>query len=156
MTTPVKTIADLATITPGFSLKPEERKKSGRYLLVGGRNSKDGKLITTDADSYVGEIDRESFRRAIAKAGDVIVSTLFDRRKLYLYDKDDPPAVVNSSCAIIRAGSQSDYIISYLRSAQGQATFWKKQAKLQAALSSRACRRGISGRLKFQFYPWIS
>ena len=61
-------------------------------------------------------IDRESFRRAIAKPGDIIVSTLFDRRKLCLYDKDDQPAVVNNSCAIIRAGQESDYIISYLRS----------------------------------------
>jgi hypothetical protein len=56
---------------------------------------------------YVDDIDRESFRRAIAKSGDVIVSTLFDRRKLYLYDKNDPPAVVNNSCTIIRAGQQS-------------------------------------------------
>jgi hypothetical protein len=129
MTTTLKKIAELATVTPGFSPKPEERKKSGRYLVLGGRNLKDGKLITTDADSYVGEIDRESFKRAIAKPGDVIVSTLFDRRKLYLYDKDDPPAVVNNSCAIIRAGQQSDYIITYLRSVQGVSDFLEKASK---------------------------
>ena len=129
MTTPLKKIAELATITPGFSPKPEERKKSGQYLLLGGRNIKEGKLITTDADSYVGEIDRESFRRSIAKPNDVIVSTLFDRRKLYLYDKDDPQAVVNSSCAIIRAGQRSDYIISYLRSVQGASDFLEKASK---------------------------
>jgi predicted DNA binding CopG/RHH family protein len=129
MTTTVKRIAELATVTPGFSPRPEERRQSGKYLLLGGRNLKDGKLITTDADSYVGEIDRESFRRAIAKPGDVIVSTLFDRRKLYLYDKDDPPAVVNNSCAIIRAGQQSDYIITYLRSEQGGNDFLEKAGK---------------------------
>jgi hypothetical protein len=129
MTTPLKKIAELATITPGFSPKPEERKQSGRYLLLGGRNIRDGKLVTTAADSYIDEIDRESFRRAIAKPGDVIVSTLFDRRKLYLYDKDDPPAVVNNSCAIIRAGQQSDYIISYLRSAQGANDFLEKASR---------------------------
>jgi hypothetical protein len=77
----------------------------------------------------VGEIDRESFRRAIAKPGDAIVSTLFDRRKLYLYDKDDPPAVVNNSCAIIRAGQQSDYIVSYLRSVQGASDFLERASK---------------------------
>ena len=113
MTTPLQKIAELATVTPGFSPKPTERKKAGAYLLLGGRNIKDGRLVTTDADSYIDVIDRESFRRAIAKPGDLIVSTLFDRRKLYLYDRDDPPAVVNNSCAIIRAGEQSDYIISY-------------------------------------------
>ena len=119
MSAPTKKIAELATITPGFSPRPVERKKSGHYLLLGGRNIKDGRLVTTGADSYVGEIDRESFRRAIAPPGDVIVSTLFDRRKLYLYGKDDPAAVVNNSCAIIRAGKESDHIISYLRSVQG-------------------------------------
>src|ERR1035437_10708069 len=108
MTTPLRTIADLATVTPGFAPKPSERKKTGQYLLLGGRNIKDGKLITTPADAYVDVIDRESFRRSIAKPGDLIVSTLFDRRKLYLNDPDDLPAVVNSSCAIIRAGAQSD------------------------------------------------
>lgn len=129
MTTTQRKIAELATVTPGFSPKPDERKKSGLYLLIGGRNLRDGKLIATDADSYVGEIDRESFRRAIAKPGDVIVSTLFDRRKLYLYEKDDPPAVVNNSCAIIRAGQQSDYVISYLRSVQGASDFLEKASK---------------------------
>jgi len=63
MTTALKKIAELATIIPGFSPKPEDRKKSGQYLLLGGRNIKHGRLITTDADSDVGEIDRESFRR---------------------------------------------------------------------------------------------
>jgi hypothetical protein len=129
MTTTLRKINDLATITSGFSPKPKERTKSGQYLLIGGRNLKDGKLIATDTDSYVDEIDRESFRRALAKPGDVIVSTLFDRRKLYLYDKHDPPAVVNGSCAIIRAGQQSDYIITYLRSAQGGSDFLEKASK---------------------------
>jgi len=122
-------IANVATITPGFSPKPAERKKSGPYLLLGGRNIKEGRLVTTDADSYVGEIDRQSFRRAIVRPGDAIVSTLFDRRKLYLYTKDDPAAVVNNSCAIIRAGQQSDYIISYLRSVQGASDFLEKASK---------------------------
>ena len=60
MVTTLKTLAELATVMPGFSPKPEERKKSGQYLLLGGRNIKDGKLFTTDADSYVDEIDRKS------------------------------------------------------------------------------------------------
>jgi hypothetical protein len=129
MSMPYKTIAELATVTPGFSPKPTERRKSGRYLLLSGRNIKDGKLVRTDSDSYVDLIDRESFRRAIVKPGDVIVSTLFDRRKLYLYDETDPPAVANNSCAIIRAGAQSDYIISYLRSAQGADDFLEKASE---------------------------
>ena len=126
MPTPLKTISDLATLIPGFSPKPAERKRRGQYLLLGGRNIKGGKLVRTDADSYVDGISRESFRRAIALPGDIVVSTLFDRRKLYVYTEDAPPAVINNSCAIIRSGKQSDYIISYLRTMEGERDFLEK------------------------------
>ena len=126
MKNPLRTISELATIVPGFSPKPDERKRRGQYLLLGGRNIRDGKLVRTDKDSYVDEIDRESFRRAIARPGDIIVSTLFDRRKLYVYSSEDPRAVVNNSCAIIRSGDQSDYIVSYLRTIEGQRDFLDK------------------------------
>ncbi len=129
MNAPLKSIAELATVTPGFSPKPNERKRHGRYLLLGGRNIKDGKLVKTDVDSYADAIDRDSFRRAVARPGDIIVSTLFDRRKLYVYAQDDPPAVVNSSCAIIRSGQSGDYIVSYLRTMKGARDFLDKATK---------------------------
>ena len=129
MTTALKKISELATVTPGFSPKPEERRKSGKYLLLGGRNIRDGKFVQTDTDSYIGEIDRDSFRRAIAHPGDVIVSTLFDRRKLYLYNKTTRPQSSIIAVPIIRAGQQSDYIITYLRSEQGGSDFLQKASK---------------------------
>ena len=85
----VRTIAELASVTPGFSPKPSERLKAGHYLLLGGRNIKNGKPVTTGDESYVDTIDRASFRSAVAKPGDIIVSTLFDRRKLYWYGTAD-------------------------------------------------------------------
>ena len=129
MTEQFKSIAEMASIFPGFAPKPNERRKVGHFLLLGGRNIRDGRFVTTDADAYIDEIDRESFRRAIAHPGDIIVSTLFDRRKLYQYAKGDPPAVVNSSCAIIRASRESDYIVSYLRTLTGQKDFLDKATK---------------------------
>jgi len=51
------------------------------------------------------------------------VSTLFDTRKLYIYRNNDPPAVVNNSCAIVRAPEKNDYIISYLRTLEGKKQF---------------------------------
>jgi hypothetical protein len=125
----IKTIGELAEVIPGFSPRPDERRQTGKYLLLGGRNIRDGDLFTTSADSYVNEMAKGSFQRAVARAGDLIVSTLFDRRKLLLYTDDGPPAVVNSSCAIIRSASAGDYIVSYLRTVKGQEDFLGKASK---------------------------
>ena len=116
-------INELAIVCPGYSPRPEERKHEGKYLLIGGRNIKNNRLVMTEKDAYTDDIPRDSFRRAIAQPGDIIVSTLFDRRKLYIYRDTDPRAVVNSSCAIIRAPDNNDYIISYLRTIKGQEQF---------------------------------
>lgn len=122
-------LRELAVVAAGYAPRSEERKKSGKYLLLGGRNIKDGRLIRTAKDSYIDDVPRIAFQRAIAQIGDVIVSTLFDRRKLYIYRKDDPPAVVNSSCAIIRAPETNDYIISYLRTLRGEKQFLQDAAE---------------------------
>lgn len=130
MSTQVKTIGELAEVIAGFSPKPDERRKTGKYLLLGGRNIRKGELVTTDADSYLDDIPKASFQRAIARPGDLVVSTLFDRRKLLLYTSDHPCAVVNSSCAIIRSARAGDYIVSYLRTVQGQEDFLGKASKV--------------------------
>ena len=119
----LKSLGELALIFPGYSPRPDERKPNGKYLLLGGRNIKDGKLAKTEKDSYIDELSKNSFLRAIAQPGDIIVSTLFDRRKLYIYNEGDPQSVVNNSCAIIRAPDKNDYIISYLRTLHGQEKF---------------------------------
>jgi hypothetical protein len=131
-------IGELAAISTGYSPKPIQRQKNGQNQL-GGRNISDGHVITRNADAYINDVDQPSFRRAIAKPGDIIVSTLFNRRKLCVYRKNDLPAVVNSSCAIIRAGRDSDYIISYLESTEGEQDFIQK--------ASHATRRGINHRV---------
>jgi hypothetical protein len=125
----VEPISNLASILPGYSPKPEERMPMGKYLLIGGRNINNGHIVTSDKDTYINDIPKNSFRRAIAKPGDIIVSALFDRRKLCIYQKTDPSAVVNSSCAIIRAPSNNDYIVSYLRTSQGKEQFLRDATK---------------------------
>lgn len=116
-------LGQIAAVVPGYAPRRDERKTSGKYLLVGGRNMKDGRLVRTAKDSYIDDIPKSSFERAIAQTGDVIVSTLFDTRKLYIYRNDDPSAVVNSSCAIVRAPEKNDYIVSYLRTLEGKKQF---------------------------------
>jgi len=127
--TRIATISELAVIFPDYSPRPEERKQQGKYLLIGGRNINDSRLEKTDKDSYVDDTQKDSFRRAIAQPGDIIVSTLFNRRKLYIYRNTDPMAVVNNSCAIIRTPENNDYIVSYLRTLKGQEQFLQDAAK---------------------------
>ena len=121
--TRVAPISELANVLPGYSPRSEERKQDGKYLLIGGRNIKDGRLVRTEKDSYIDDLPKDSFCRAIAQPGDIIISTLFDRRKLCIYRDTDPRAVVNNSCAIIRAPDKNDYIVSYLRTAAGHNQF---------------------------------
>lgn len=153
MNKPVRRLEELATIIPGFSPTKAERKKAGDYLLVGGRNIKNGTLVMTNVDSYVDSIDRPSFKRAIAQPGDIIVSTLFDRRKVYLYRKEDPVAAVNNSCAIIRSASQGDYVISYLRTLSGQQDFIEKANQATTGtIISRLTIKDLS-RIKIPILP---
>ncbi len=97
---------------------------------MGGRNIKDGRIRITDKDSRIDDAPLESFRRAVARPGDIIVSTLFDARKLCIYRDSDPPAVVNNSCAIIRAPKTNDYILSYLRTRKGEEQFLREAERL--------------------------
>jgi len=114
----------LATVISGYSPKPIERKPAGKYLLLGGRNINDGRFARTEKDTYIDEVDRDSFRNAIAQPGDIIITTLFKTRKLYIFQESDPLSVVNNSCTIIRAPQTNDYIISYLKTKEGQERFF--------------------------------
>lgn len=121
--TRIATIAELAQVFAGYSPRPEERKQKGNYLLIGGRNIKDEHLILTEKDTYIDGTPKTSFRNAIARPGDIIVSILFDRRKFCIYSSEDPQAVINNSCAIIRAPNNNDYIVSYMRTLGGRDQF---------------------------------
>ena len=68
-------LAQLATVLPGYSPKTNERQRVGKYLLLGGHNIDNGRLIHTEKDAYITHVDKESFRNAIAQPGDIIVST---------------------------------------------------------------------------------
>jgi len=143
--TRIATISELAVIFPGYSPRPEERKQQGKYLLIGGRNINDSRLVKTDKDSYVEDIQKDSFHRAIAQPGDIVVSTLFNRRKLYIYRDTDPLAVVNNSCAIIRTPENNDYIVSYLRTLEGQEQFLQDAEKATSgALIPKLSIKGLS------------
>lgn len=121
----IKTIGEMADVSLGYSPKPEERLGDGEYRIIGGRNIQDGLLRNTTNDKFINYIDKPNFKRSILKLGDVIISLLFDSRKIYIYKDSDPKAVLNNSCAIIRSPN-NQYILSYLKSEEGQKLFLKQ------------------------------
>jgi hypothetical protein len=151
--TRIAQLSELALVYPGYSPQPEERRQRGKYLLIGGRNIKDGRLVTTEKDTYIDDVPKESFRRAIAQPGDIVVSTLFDRRKLYIYRHSDPQSVVNSSCAIIRAPDNNDYIVSYLRTLKGQEQFLSDASEATAGTFIPRLSTGNLSRLQIPLLP---
>jgi len=123
----IKTLSELTDVFVGYSPGKYERLDRGQYLLIGGRNIRDDDLERTKQDKYINSVEKSSFKRAILKPGDIIVSLLFKQRKMYVYKNNDPRAVLNNSCALIRS-NQSEYIHTYLNSEEGQKIFIK-QAK---------------------------
>lgn len=152
--TRVVPISELGSVYPGYSPRRDERQRSGRYLLIGGRNIKDGRLATTDKDTYVDEVGKESFRRAIAQPGDIIVSTLFETRKVYIYKDSDPRGVVNNSCAIIRTSDNNDYIVSYLRTLEGKNQFLRDASAVRPVRSYLDCQSALCRESRSHFSRW--
>ncbi len=136
-----KTIGEMADVVIGYSPKSEERVEKGEYLIISGRNIRNGFLRITNQDKYINPVDRPSFRRTILKPGDIIISILFDARKIYIYKETDPKAILNSSCALIRS-PDNEYILTYLQTFEGQKLFLK-QAK-------RATKGSVISRLSIQ------
>lgn len=118
----VKEIQEIAEIYGGYLFKTEERKESGKYLILSGKNIQHGKLITTDKDKYSSYIENSRFNNAILQDGDIFISLIFNDPKLYFYRKSDTPAVINQNCAIIRSRFNK-YITTYLQTKEGKKLF---------------------------------
>jgi len=124
----VKSLEEMADVFVGYSPKPHERLDEGEYLIVGGRNITDGIFRRTNKDKYINYVNSNSFKNSILKPGDIIVNLLFTERKIYIYQENDPKAVLNNSCALIRS-PDNEYILTYLRTKEGQRIFLKQADK---------------------------
>jgi hypothetical protein len=141
-----KLLSELAEVLPGYNAPRNEVKQRGKYLLLGGRNVKGTQIVLTDRDRYIDEVNKPSFCRAIPRPGDIIVSLLWSTRKVCTFGGSDPRAVVNSSCAIVRASSKNDYIASYLRSETGRKQFMADSAHaLRGATIRRLTLKDLGG-----------
>ncbi len=121
-------IKSLADVYPGYCTRPSERSRQGLYRLLTGRNLSGLELRLFDHDDFVSESTRPSFRRSVLREGDILVSTLFDERKLYIFKQSDPRVVAGDSLAVIRP-REDTFLRDYLNTSPGRERFLQEAAR---------------------------
>lgn len=123
-----KSLKEIAEIVKGVYIKPEEYLTKDNYIYLSPVHIKDGKLNIEKATKFINKDSiSESQIRYILKAGDIVISTIFNDLKMYIYKQNDPPSIASNNLAIIRSNSD-DYIVSYLQTEDGKRIF-SEQAK---------------------------
>jgi SAM-dependent methyltransferase len=114
---------EIAEIIKGAYFKPEEYTSKDNYVFLNPVHIKNGVLNIERATKFVNQSslsDRQ--KKCVLKPGDIIISTIFNDLKMYVYKQEDPPAIISNNLAIIRS-SEDDYIISYLQTIEGKRIF---------------------------------
>lgn len=114
-----KFLSEIAEVTDGYRIKTNQKKMTGNFLVYSNKNIQDGKFIETENDNYIDYCNEQKFRDSILQEGDIVVNKIFNNRKVYIYKKDDPPAIVTHNFFIIRS-KENEYIKKYLSSKSGQ------------------------------------
>ncbi|MFN3772857.1 N-6 DNA methylase [Cloacibacterium normanense] len=123
-----KELQELADIIKGKMIPADTLKELGDYLYLKPVHIQKEGLNTESALKYVSKTDlTEKDYRYILQPGDIVISTIFNDLKMYVYQTGDFPAIASNNLAIIRSSKQ-DYILSYLQTDEGKRIF-KTQAE---------------------------
>lgn len=123
-----KELQELADIIKGRMIPADTLKELGDYLYLKPVHIQKEGLNTESALKYVSKADlTEKDYRNILQPGDIVISTIFNDLKMYVYQTGDVPAIASNNLAIIRSSKQ-DYILSYLQTDEGKRIF-KTQAE---------------------------
>lgn len=121
-------LQELAEILNGRNIPSDKLLDEGQLLYLKPVHIKDGKLIVDKSFKYVNKSElREPDYKCIVQPGDIVISTIFNDLKMYIYSSNDIPAFASNNLAIIRSSKQ-DYILSYLQTEEGKRIF-KTQAE---------------------------
>lgn len=123
-----KELQELAEIIKGKNIPPDSLQTKGDYLFLKPVHIKNNRLNLGVGLKYVAKEDlNERDYRIILQPGDIVISTIFNDLKMYIYQAGDDAAIASSNLAIIRS-AQQDYILSYLQTDEGKRIF-KTQAE---------------------------
>lgn len=118
-----KELKDLAEIIKGKVITSNELNEKGDFLYLKPTHIQKDKLVVESALKFVlkEDISPNDFKYII-QPGDIIVSTIFNDLKIYIYQAGDIPAIASSNLVIIRSSNQ-DYILSFLQTNKGKHIF---------------------------------
>lgn len=123
-----KELQELAEIIKGKIIPTDTLKTKGDYLYLKPIHIKDGRLNLVSGLKYVSNDDlSERDYKYILQPGDIVISTIFNDLKMYVYQAGDEAAFASNNMAIIRS-AKHDYILSYLQTEDGKRIF-KTQAE---------------------------
>jgi SAM-dependent methyltransferase len=123
-----KELQELADIIKGKVISADTLREQGDFLYLKPVHIQKEGLKTETALKYVSKQDlTEKDYRYILQRGDIVISTIFNDLKMFVYQASDIPAIASNNLAIIRSSKQ-DYILSYLQTDEGKRIF-KRQAE---------------------------
>lgn len=116
-------LSEVAEIIKGKPIQTGNLKEEGDFLYLKPLHIQKDGLKTETALKYVSKGDlTEKDYRCILQSGDIVISTIFNDLKMYVYQSGDVPAIASTNLAIIRSSKQ-DYILSYLQTDEGKRIF---------------------------------
>ncbi|MBC8213041.1 MAG: N-6 DNA methylase [Candidatus Marinimicrobia bacterium] len=100
----------------GYSIPSQELKDEGEILYLTGKNIKNGELVLKDGDKYLDFSDKyfNKYEKSMLKPGDIIITTLWDNKKIYQFKETDPPSFSSGNQIILRT-KENDYLSKYLK-----------------------------------------
>jgi len=123
-----KELQEMAEIIKGKIIPVDSLQQQGDYLYLKPSHIQNNRLNFDCGLKYVAkEVLSEKDYRYILQPGDIVISTIFNDLKMYVYKSGDFPAFASNNMAIIRSSIQ-DYIHSYLQTEDGKRVF-KTQAE---------------------------
>ena len=120
---------ELEGIFGGRLLTKNQTNSSGKYLYLTPRHVQDKKILSLkEKDRFVDEETftdiglkkektKDYFEKFLLKPGDILVSTIFPKRKVYQIKKNDPKCFAGNNWIILRT-KINDYLGDYLSVAE--------------------------------------
>lgn len=148
-----KELQDLSEIIKGKLIPASNLQEQGTYLYLKPVHiQKEGLNLDTALKYIDKELLSEEDIKYILQPGDIVISTIFNELKMYVYKSSDILAFASNNLAIIRS-SQQDYIFSYLQTEEGKRIFKTQAEDLRKGVSIPLLSIKDLARIKIPILP---